>query len=474
MSLEGRWKQPNSKIRLLIEFVGPYAEGRINTDNDTIEFRQAIVMNGGKKIKGRYNHDSADLEINLSGDGTNATCSLKGNGPQTFSCIRYKPRPKKVNFQSESWKRLVSGNEKNDSIWVNSKRNDVEAKGYDMHEQPKTGLFSTVAAGYRSPDMKEGAHMTRHKGKRLTAYHRKTGIDGCFSIPAPLYVGCKFEDFGIQRRKAMKERREKCLPERKAFRVQPHQPQLPIFLSEVDKNTPKEIVKSRAGQSRSSRRRNREKNSEVPTKPRNVQTNPPKRGGFGVAGTLFANKGPEAREIIEYASDPYELARERTRRELKAQRDKLEGKPIYRSKPSLREQVSRAAFSKDSEMFDNISCLPEEARGSGFAAVRNMVNTSRSDNTSERPIFKYSNPSPKGRLFGTLSKFPEYISDTPRGDKPQSRPSSARPARPASSMEERKSWFPPEPPKSRPVSSVALNNRNTGAFSMVRDFTKTM
>jgi hypothetical protein len=49
----------------------------------------------------------------------------------------------------------------------------------------------------------------------------------------------------------------------------------------------------------------------TPTTPKNILTNPMKKGGPGTPGVLLSHKSKEQLGIVSYAPDPYEADREK-------------------------------------------------------------------------------------------------------------------------------------------------------------------
>eukprot|EP00998_Keelungia_sp_KM082_P006426 NODE_2676_length_1012_cov_327.668927_g2656_i0.p1 GENE.NODE_2676_length_1012_cov_327.668927_g2656_i0~~NODE_2676_length_1012_cov_327.668927_g2656_i0.p1 ORF type:complete len:296 (+),score=61.50 NODE_2676_length_1012_cov_327.668927_g2656_i0:77-964(+) len=177
------------------------------------------------------------------------------------------------------------------------------------------------------------------------------------------------------------------------------------------------------------------KKGELPTKaaaqPRNIVTNPAKRGTFGTPGTTLG-KGDETK----YISDPYEGERRRELQDAKSASKKFVGGPF------------RAACRR-TEYFD----------GQGNVAASKVYSLDRPlparkpEKPKSAPVvtvpFKPSNPSRKG-FNATLGKAPEYRED-PYEAKERAEREARQTHKPAVT------WKPVSGGKSLPTRSIAFN-----------------
>eukprot|EP00164_Ancoracysta_twista_P003801 GFYU01005097.1.p1 GENE.GFYU01005097.1~~GFYU01005097.1.p1 ORF type:complete len:298 (-),score=56.53 GFYU01005097.1:462-1355(-) len=118
--------------------------------------------------------------------------------------------------------------------------------------------------------------------------------------------------------------------------------------------------------------------------PRQIQTNPPKRGSYGVPGIIIGKDPP-------YAPSPYDEARKLEAAERAALRQKMRDQP-FRPSSAGGSYFNMDVFKKD---------MPE-----GTRRKRPATATRRSVETPFRP----SNPSRSG-LTSTFSPFPPYMPD---------------------------------------------------------------
>lgn len=204
-------------------------------------------------------------------------------------------------------------------------------------------------------------------------------------------------------------------------------------------------------------RGNREKIEKDVIASKNVITNPSKRGGFGVPGTLIGGN-------FEYKDSPYDAYGNSIRQDKKAHRDKMGEKKAF---------ISTA---RRVECFDsNQHCAASSIYSLEGVTLRNpdkldtVTPKERAEIVLEQTkgshgIFKPSSP-PKAGLQGTLNSFTEHMEDPfnektfRRAQMPGRRmPVAEQMSQLPPSLKERKAFRPSSTPRTSVVRSVATMN----------------
>eukprot|EP00750_Incisomonas_marina_P005820 INCI14146.2.p1 GENE.INCI14146.2~~INCI14146.2.p1 ORF type:complete len:280 (+),score=44.88 INCI14146.2:90-929(+) len=228
---------------------------------------------------------------------------------------------------------------------------------------------------------------------------------------------CRYIDPGRKRVLYAKSLREKWL-DRPGFKPAGKiKEPLPIFQSEIDAHSDPGAVKQLLKTLNA--RGPKQKKEEF--EPKNFVTSPPKKGGFGVAGTLMPQYAGEVQEMWKYQPSEYDRARMLEKEENAKQRAKMEGKAPFKPRNSLGGQTT---FSNNIECYGNARGEDKGPREKGrhqrLALERAREARERylarkdAEAAQDRPAFKPTSPPKKSVHFDpkqTLSPYPEHLPD---------------------------------------------------------------
>lgn len=317
----------------------------------------------------------------------------------------------------------------------------------------------------------------RYKGNQFLVTGSKRGKvgDGCyFSEFVPLCVGDTYVDpsmRNIKMRKALERKRRiaertrlqkkfvdkgKEIPsgnilERASFK--PSSKKLTRggdgpFLSIVDADTDAQVIKDINKAQRAERAEIRK---EVPVAPRQIQTNPVKKGGYGVPGTTLSERTEWGKNLLKYM--PEGDGKSRSDREAAAKARLIARKEIEEA-PKWRPSSGRKKFILDACFDLRVNTRASRRRRPSTAGITGRKKKEEDD---EKPPW-IPNRHKKSSIFDAcLNPFPEH--------QPDPVPIAVRRRKAEEDENAPPGFRPSSAARSRPVRTIAVNKKNLGVFN---------
>lgn len=273
-----------------------------------------------------------------------------------------------------------------------------------MHKAAnKYGGFSDVGyncIGDPYSDKDALSQSSRYKGLNMKAARNKTGKtnDGCFDKFKPLYEKEKYQMSNEEKAEARQAKLEAASTDK------PFKPPSQSKASSGLGGYYGTIGPKYKNMGQGDHEKLKKGDPKLESKPRNIVTNPSKKGSYGTRGTTLGERIGAGGAVGEYSykSDDYEAARKAENAANKAGREKMQAQPFKPPNPSKKGGAGVPGRTLGG---------PKGQGVVGEYSYKELgpVPLQKSDEAIEKP-FRPSHPMKKG-YNGTLDKFPKYMED---------------------------------------------------------------